>query len=136
MSLSFVANGNINPSRFVKIDTTADGKVLICAAASDPIIGISQKGVHNTPLTIGGQSLDDGYAATAGQNLVVYIPPDRTDIEVGAAVTRGDRLISDGSGRGITTTVDGDFYGAIALASATAAGQLIPVEVFCGQRAS
>jgi hypothetical protein len=131
-SFSKVANSNIAPSRLVKIDTTADGKVLQCTGTSDVPYGVSQPGQHNTPLSVGGTSLLDGWAATAGQNLWIIGPPDKCLLELGGTVTRGDYLASDTNGKGVTATT-GNFYGAQAMESG-ASGDLVEVMVVLGTR--
>lgn len=123
-SWSKVANGNIAPARFVKIDTTADGKVLQCGAG-DQVYGVSQPGTRRTPYG----SLDDGFAAIAGENLQIYgLGEKEIMLELGGAVTRGDRLKADANGKGVTTTSANDEVGAVAMASG-ASGDLVPVEV-------
>ncbi len=122
-SYTKVANGNVAPSRFVKLDTTTEGRVLQ-ATAGDKIYGISQQGTRNTPYG----ALDDGFAAIAGENLNIYGPPEKDVLlELGGTVTRGDSLKSDANGKGVTTTSTGDWIGAIALDSG-ATGDLIPIQ--------
>lgn len=121
-SFSKVAGGDIRPSRFVKLDDTADGVVLECNAG-DQIYGISQPGTRNTPL----DGLDDGNAAIAGENLNIYGPPEKEvmlEIGTGGCVP-GDRLASDADGKGVVATTDE--YGAIA-SMAGANGEIIPVQ--------
>jgi hypothetical protein len=130
-----VANGNIAPSRFVKLDTTDTGRVVQCGAG-DKVYGVSQPQVHNIALSGGGFSTpDDGYAAAAGEMLNIYGPGDPgVLLEIGSGgCTNGDRLESDVNGKGVTSTVDKHEYGAIALATCSA-GQLCPVEVQRGQQ--
>ena len=122
-SFTKVANGNITPARFVKLDVTADGRVLQ-AGAGEQIYGISQAGTRNTPYS----TLDDGFAAIAGENLKIFGPPDKEImLELGGTVVRGDRLKSDASGRGLATVIALDEVGAIAAASGVL-GELIPVQ--------
>lgn len=112
MSMSFVANGNITPMRFVKLDTTADQKVLQ-SGAGDKCFGIAQEGTRYLP---GFGNLDDGFRAIAGENVMVYTEPDECWLEIGAGgVTAGDRIKSDASGKGVTTAVNDDEFGALAL---------------------
>ena len=49
-------------------------------------------------------------------------------LTLGGTVTRGDRLKSDASGQGVTTTSTGDEIGAEALAGG-ASGDMVPVRV-------
>lgn len=122
-TFSKVANGSIVMSRFVKLDTTADGKVLQCGAG-DKIFGVSQAGSRRTPYS----SLDDGYAAIAGEDLSITGPPDQCLLELGGTVSPGDRLKADTDGKGVATTTDHDEWGAIALVAGTS-GKLINVQV-------
>jgi hypothetical protein len=124
-----VAAGNIAPSRFVVL-TSADGKVVQAAAATDKLYGISHQGTRRAPF--GG--LDDGYAAIAGENLCVYgLGAKDVLLEIGAGgCAQGDRLTSDVDGKGIKTITDHNEYGAIAQVAGVA-GDLIYVEVMSGQ---
>lgn len=106
---TFLASGSVIPSRFVKRDTTADGKGLQCGAG-DQVAGVSQKGSRRIPY--GG--LDDGNCAIAGEPFEYYAEGELAYLELGGTVAAGDRLKSDSVGRGITTTTDQDEYGAIA----------------------
>lgn len=119
-----VANGNIAPSRFVKIDTTAKDRVLQ-AGAGDKCYGVSQPGVRNAPWA----PLDDGYAAIAGENLMIYGSPSKDiKLELGGTVTAGDSLKSDANGKGVTTTTTGDWIGAEAMESGVT-GDVVRVRV-------
>lgn len=125
-SYSYVANGNISPSRAVKYDTTAGvlDRVLQ-AGAGDKVIAVSQMGVRYAPWT----PLDDGFAAIAGENVACYGPPDRNVVlELGGTVVQGDSLKSDTNGKGVTTTSTGDWVFAIAMEPGNA-GDLIRVEL-------
>lgn len=121
------ANGNIRPSRFVKIDTTTNNRALECGAG-DKMIGISQKGTRRTPY--GG--LDDGFCAIAGEGFGVFENVETAPLYLDGAVTAGDRLKAGATGGGTPTTADGDFYGAIAPQSGLA-GQIMEVQVCLGQ---
>ena len=121
---NFIANGTVQPSRFVKLDTTA-GKLfnVIQAAANtdNTIIGISQPGSYDPPGTTGAAS----DAARAGLPLEVYSVGDVCLLEIGAGgVTAGDYLTPDANGKGVTLTLtDGAnvrCYGAKALETASA----------------
>src|SRR5579859_4615229 len=99
---AFLANANISPAQFVKLDATAGNnfKVLPCAAATDKIVGISQDSTYQPPGVIGS----DGFAAHAGQPLDVYGDADvcLLQIDGGAGVTAGDFLTSTAAGFGKT----------------------------------
>ncbi len=137
MAQGFIAGGNISPSRFVKA-TTPNRTVVQCTAATDNIIGISGPDTHLVGGTIGGVTLDDGFHAVSGLPCQVFLPEDSDKgqlimLELGGTVAWGDTLTSDGSGKGITTVTDANFYGARALSSGVA-GQLIHVQVITGMR--
>jgi len=132
---SYLCNGSVNPSRFVKGDPTqTGGGYVIQCVGSDRPIGISQPGVRQPPINL----LDDGFAGVAGINEIeVIVPGEHIQecwLESGAAVSAFDYLKPDGSGRGITAGSDGDQYGAIAQQAATAVGQLIRVRLLIGYR--
>ncbi|MGN6133110.1 MAG: hypothetical protein ACTHOU_01375, partial [Aureliella sp.] len=63
---SFLASGNIERSRFVKI---SGSHTVAACGAGDPAYGVSQRGVRETPLP--GAST---YAAISGDPLQVYGP--------------------------------------------------------------
>ena len=129
MSQGFVANANVSPSTIVKYDTSSTApRVIQAAAATDVMIGVAQAGTHQTPLT----GLDDGYAATAGLNLTVFTVGDLCQVIVGAAVSAGDRLTSDSSGRAITASA-GNYVVGYAEQAATAANQFIQMRVQPGK---
>lgn len=131
---SGVANGNIVPSRFISADTTTDNR-LVQTGANGKIVGVAGQGTRNTPYQSGAANLNDGNIAIAGENFPWYGPTDTCWLEVGGVVTAGDYLESDSQGRGVTSSVDGHFYGAIAQQSAPlGAGTLIKVVVTTGMR--
>lgn len=93
---------------FVKV--TGAHQVGLVTANTDLAVGVLQ----NKPQVT-------GQAATVGYQGV-------SNVIAGAAVTAGDKVSSDATGRAITTPGTGSpVVLGIALASATAAGQLIPV---------
>ena len=118
MPVSYFANGDIYPSRFVKLDP-ADGKVVQCLAGDLPI-GISQEGTRRSPYL---ETL--GRAAAVGEQLAVYTLGERALLQVNAAVTPETRLKADANGMGIAVASPSvDAYGGIALFNG-AAGKLI-----------
>jgi hypothetical protein len=123
-----VAGGDIFPARFLIASTSADNTVLQ-AAANGKIVGISQKGTRRTPYA----GLDDGKAAIAGENVHFFGPPETAPLELGGTVTAGDLLEADANGKGVTSSTDGHFYGAIA-PQAGASGDIIEVQVMLGMR--
>lgn len=120
---SYIANGNIAPSRLVKLDSSADGKVLQCGAG-DKCVGVSQEGTRYAPYT----PLDDGYAAIAGEEIEVYLTGSECYLEAGGTVAPGDRLKADSSGRGVATTTNLDEYNVMCL-QAGVLGTLVKVRV-------
>ena len=124
-SATYVANGNIKPNRFVKMDTSVTPpRIIQASAATDDIIGVSQIGTHNPPIS----ALNDGYAATAGMNCKVWIGPDRGQVEAGAAFNSGAELTADSQGRAVAAST-GNKVGGYARGTATAAGQLIEMQM-------
>lgn len=128
MSRSYVATGNIAPSRAVKLSTTLPGKVTE-ADADEKCVGISGETVRRAPAT----GIDDGYHAIAGENCLVYTVGDECLAEVGGTVTIDDRLVPDADGKLITSTTDNEWIIAHALQSGVS-GQLLKVVVVEAQR--
>lgn len=136
MSESRVSNGNIAPSRFVMFDATSpvggrviqsdDGTIAGISPAGGKIFGISQTGTRNAPYP----ALDDGFAAIAGENLLVYTFSDKEAwLQIGTGgCNAGDYLKSAADGTGIVTTTTGDNVGARAKQSGLA-GDLVPVDL-------
>ena len=132
--LEFIANGTIQPSRFVKLDTTA-GKnfyVIQAAAAGDTtVIGISQPGSYDPPGTTGAAT----DAARQGLPLMVYTLGDVCLLKAGTGGwTAGDFLVTDANGAGVTVTLSGTsalFYSAKALET-TSANELGRVQIMIG----
>lgn len=125
---TLVASGTITQCGFVKIDPNSTGGGgatgqtcgLMCAANTDAIYGVSDKGVRNAAYA----GLDDGNVAVAGEEFHVYtfdeMPNNPVLLQIGAGgCNPGDRLTSDSAGSGVTTTTTGQWVGAIALQLAT-----------------
>lgn len=121
-----VAGGNISPSRFVRLSTAADNTYLQ-AGAGEKIVGVSQKGTRRAPYG----SLDDGYAAIAGENILVFAQGMTCGLELGGTVAAGDRLKADADGKGVAAGT-GEEYGAIAPQAGTS-GDVIEVQVDLGK---
>ena len=117
------ASGNIAPSRFVKLDTTGDNLVAQ-AGSGEKCYGICQPDTRRTPYS----TLDDGYAAIAGEDVKVFSVGEVCLLELVATVSPGDRLKSDTNGKGTPVGSNNDEYGAIALVAGVS-GQLIMVQV-------
>lgn len=125
---SFIATGNVDACRFVKIDTAGDGK---CAQAStnERPIGISEDGSRQAP----GTAADDGHLAIATENVAIYGPGRKCLLDIAGTVTAGTYLKSDSSGKGVAALTTGTVvqeHGAVAL-QAGVSGQRILVEVRC-----
>ena len=123
---NFIANGNILPSSFVKIDTTqAMPSVIAASANTDILIGIAQESTDQPPIP---QLSGTQYAAIAGENCRVYQVGDVGLLTVGSGgLTAGDRVTADASGYGVTASGTA-VVGAIALMAAPA-GALCRVRV-------
>jgi len=120
--LSFRATGNISPSRFV---TLSGENTVAQAGDNSDIIGVAQEGSNKAPLQDYVSTL---YAAVAGESLEVYSSGELCLVEAGAAITAGNLLKSDSQGRAVPIATTGTViqnYGAVALQSATSAGQKI-----------
>ena len=131
MSISAMPNGNITPSRFVKFDTSTVGGYVLQAGSNDKIIGVAEPGVRQPPIS----GLDDGFAGIQNSNsILIFTNNDECWVECGGAVTFGDYLESDTNGKAVTSSTDGHNYGAIALQTSTAAGQLVRCRVVIGMR--
>lgn len=125
---SYMAEGDIRPSRFVKLGS-ADGKVLE-ADAGERIIGISQAGTNKSPYTD-----SSGLAAVAGDPIMVYGDGEECLLEFGGTIAHAARIKSDADGKGVTAATDKDQYGAIAKAAGVS-GELIMVQVQVGGEVS
>ncbi len=128
MSPSYVAGGDINPFRFVKV---TDEFTVSQAGANDRVVGVAQEGTHLPP----GVRGSDGLAASAGESVTVHGPGETPLIEVGAPVNAGDILKSDANGRAIPVTFAENavtYYGARALENGAALGVRIRCQVMLG----
>lgn len=118
-SFTYVASGNIAPSRFVAMNGGAAYRVNQ-AAAADAVVGISGMGV---------QSFDSTYHATDAKPCRVYGLGEVALIELGGTVTAGDYLSPDADGKGVrVTSFSSDGLGARALEGGTS-GKLIQARV-------
>ncbi len=125
-----MAEGIIRPSRFCKIGT-ADDKGLE-ADANEDTIGISMESTNQPPLE---DLVTTQNAAVAGQHFKLYGDGDECLVEAGAAFNRGARLKSDADGKAVGVATSGTTlqrYGAKALESAAASGELVRVQVLSG----
>ncbi len=110
LSITGVATGTVNAQRFVKP-----------SGASGQNPGVAQSGAGENALGVAR------YAAAATEKTTVDIIGTAV-VEAGAAVTCGDTVKSDASGRAITWVTSGARLG-IALEAAGAAGQFIEVRL-------
>ncbi|HPP54277.1 MAG TPA: DUF2190 family protein [Thermoguttaceae bacterium] len=125
-SFSFVASGNIQPSRFVVLSGV---RQVAQAGDNGEILGVSQEGSNRAPLQ---DLVGTVYAAQAGESLLVYSAGEMCLVEAGAAITAGQLLKSDAQGRAVPVAATGatiQNYGAIALEAAAAAGEKVLVLV-------
>lgn len=124
----FMANGDIRPSRFVQQDSSADHKATE-GGDNVPVIGVAMESSNYPPLSDLAITV---LAAQAGQYFKMYGDGEQCLLEAGAAITHGDKLKSDSVGRGVPILTTGtvlQHFGATALQTAAAAGELIPVQV-------
>lgn len=111
---AYIAEAAVLPYRVVKFGS-ADGNVVQAAAAADASFGIA----------------DNLGQATSGSRVDV-IQDGIAEAEAGAAITRGALLTADASGRVVAAApASGSNVRVIgvALATAAAAGEIIPVSV-------
>jgi hypothetical protein len=116
---SFVADGNIYPSRFVSI--TND-------------FTVKQSTATDVPIGVCGQytrKFDDDKHAVAGETVLVFTVGSYCYLQVGANVTPGAYLKPDANGMGVPAST-GDRVGAIALETAQA-NSLCRVMVWLGE---
>ena len=108
------------------MDTGNDNQV-VQAGANSVVIGIAQEGQMGTPGVLGS---DTTIAAVVGAPIAVIGAARVALVEIGSAVTRGDRLESDANGRLITSTTSGQRnIAGIALESGAALGIRLHMQV-------
>ena len=122
-----VAVGNINPCRFVKLDTTEDNSAAE-ADANEVVIGISEEGTEAAPIP----SQTTQYHASDGTPVGLYSSGDMCLLKAGSGGwAAGGRLKSDADGQGVAIATTGTTVqniGAIGL-EACAEGSLGRVQV-------
>ena len=123
---SYLAKGDIIPSRFVKQDGTNDFAV-IQATANDRTAGVAQDGTREAPIP----SVATNLAAKTGETLRVHGDGEDALLELGGTVTPGDRLKSDSVGRGVVIATTGSVNQNTAAVSLEGgvSGELIRVQV-------
>ena len=115
---NLVAGGNIAPSRFIKLSTSADNTALQ-AGANEEVFGISSEAGREPPLP----SVSTMYAAQSGDAFNHYSEGDTCLLEYGDDVTAGAYLKADTDGKGVPIASTGttlQIYGARALQSGAA----------------
>jgi Uncharacterized conserved protein (DUF2190) len=132
---TFRAGGTISPCRAVTLDVSNDNQVVQVSSTSQFIIGIAQEGQRNAPGVLGS---DNTVAANQGDQIDVRTIGRVALVEIGSAVTRGDKLVADANGR-LNTIAAGSpstqYVAGIALESGSGLGvrirmQVIPQEVW------
>ena len=122
---NLISGGTIAPSVLVKLSTSADNTCLQ-AVANDKCIGISQPGTRD-PQGVSSNT----YAAASGDTIELFGLGDICNLTAGTGGwTRGDLLVSDANGNGITAATDGTLQNIAAIAlESTTAGQLGRVQI-------
>lgn len=125
-SPGFIAEGNINPSRFVKVGAAAHG-LLVAAAATDVSIGITSDFQKAHPIT----GASDVHAAS-GDPVSVLMEGSVCKLQCGSGgLSVGSLVVSDSAGKGVIAAASGtalQWVGAIAL-EAGAEDEFVTVKV-------
>jgi hypothetical protein len=116
-SASLTAGGNVNPARFIKLDS-ANHEAIQCAAATDAPIGISMEAQRVAPVTGAAD-----YVAVDGESLPHYSLGDVCRLQIGSGgCLVGSKLVSDSVGKGVIAASTGtalQIIGAIAYEAAS-----------------
>lgn len=124
------AGGDVNPSRFVTIDTTKNQTVVESNSGDAKIIGVSQEGTKYAPGTNSST-----LAAEDGDNLHVHFPGEVCLVQMDAVgCTAGDYLKPDNSGMGVVASST-NVVGAMALETAAANEKVLAVVLPPGTKA-
>lgn len=112
---NFLADGDINPSRFVTQDGASGDNRVLQSTANLRIAGVSQQSTKNAPVS-GGSAL----AASQNDAVEVYGPNEQCLLTFGGTIVAGDILRSDANGKAVAVKRDGtitgvQYYGARAL---------------------
>jgi hypothetical protein len=120
VSPNYVYGENVEPRRFLYLDTAADHQVKKAVLGNIPI-GVSHEGSVDAPIP----EVTTHYAGKTGMSRRVYGIGETCEIDVSAtlAIVRGDYLCPDANSEA-QPAVHGFPYGAIAQASAAAAGKV------------
>jgi len=112
---NFISSGNINPFRFVEINTSTAFTGQQANAASDNVLGVTDGSVRRFDATV---------HAAAGDPITLQ-PSNTVQVEAGAAIsTIGSLLTSDSDGRAVSAGASTVCY-YMALETAGAAGEII-----------
>lgn len=126
---SVLANGNINPSRFVMIDVsvTTGWRAIQATAASLLIVGVSQEGSKLPPL----EGFTNTLAAEADDPFEMFPYMSTALIFSGAAITIGALVTSDANGKAVAAT-SGQLAWGRAFQSAGGADEKVHIQVLPG----
>lgn len=116
---AMMANGTIVFCRFVKLDPTANHKVIQCAAVNDFIFGIAGDEARTAPTPDVG--ITPYQVAQVGEMVDVHPNTSECLLAIGTGgVLAGDRITSDATGQGVKNPRSGHppHIGAIALTAA------------------
>lgn len=105
--VAMTANGAIPVARFVKVDTTADNTVVLPAAATDLVIGVTDTSIDDTKA---GKIVLDGVVR----------------LEAAEALTLGAKVGTDANGKGVIAGVGEKTFGVV-VEPATADGEIASV---------
>lgn len=126
---NFKAGGDINPKRFVVIDATDTNTVVEASGVTAVLVGISTDATKASP-SDGASTL----AAEDGDHIETRMDGEVALLNLGTGgATAGDKLTSDSDGKGITSSTDEDYWGALALESGSA-GEDIEVLIMTGRQ--
>jgi hypothetical protein len=126
-SYSAIADGSINPCRFIRKSSSTESRIVQCTAGGQ-CDGISQHGARRIDYID-----SSGIAATAGEPLTYFGPGSRVLLDIAGTVSQGARLKSDSDGKGVTTTTNLDEWGAVADQSGTSGQRIWVTVVFPSQ---
>lgn len=94
----------------VESDLSAKQYYLVNIDATDEELIVLASGVTETPFV-----LQEGVDGSVADGQAAIAVGGTTKVKLGGTVAPGDLLTSDGSGKAIATTSNGNFYGLVAL---------------------
>lgn len=123
---SWIAGGNIFPSRFIKADATADHTALQ-ADANARIVGISHDSTNKPPIP----DVTSQHVAESGQQFRSFGEGDQCLLELGGTVAAADLLKADADGKGVAIATTGTTIQNVGARAKVAgsAGHKIPVDI-------